>query len=46
MTNANNNGDRLDLIEAIIEPNSCLLRAMLEQRATDKLKHEEKMQKL
>lgn len=47
MTNgANNNGNRLDRIEAIIESNSRLLQAMLEQRATDRLEHEERMQKL
>ncbi|MGB5635796.1 MAG: hypothetical protein WBM44_02700 [Waterburya sp.] len=36
-----NNGDRLDRIEAIVESNSRLLQAMLEQRATDRLKREE-----
>ena len=44
MTSSNgNNGDRLDRIEAIVESNSRLLQAMLEQRATDRLEHEERM---
>ena len=46
MTNESNNSDRLDRIEAIVESNSRLLQAMLEQRATDRLDHEERMQKL
>lgn len=45
MTNSNgNNSDRLNRIEAIVESNSRLLQAMLEQRATDRLVHEERMQ--
>ena len=40
MTNGANN-NRLDRIEAIVESNSRLLQAMLEQRATDRLKREE-----
>lgn len=36
-----NNSDRLDRVEAIVESNSRLLQAMLEQRATDRLKREE-----
>ena len=45
MTNSNgNNGDRLSRIEAIVESNSRLLQAMLEQRATDRLKHEERIE--
>ena len=44
MTNSNgNNSDRLDRIEAIVESNSRLLQAMLEQRATDRLEHSERM---
>lgn len=45
-SNGNNNGDRLDRIEAIVESNSRLLQAMLEQRATDRLEHEERMDRL
>ena len=41
MTNSNGSSDRLDRIEAIVESNSRLLQAMLEQRATDRLKREE-----
>ena len=44
MTSSNgNNSDRLSRIEAIVESNSRLLQAMLEQRATDRLEHEERM---
>lgn len=44
MTSSNgNNSDRLGRIEAIVESNSRLLQAMLEQRATDRLEHEERM---
>ncbi|MBE9171271.1 hypothetical protein IQ238_28500 [Pleurocapsales cyanobacterium LEGE 06147] len=47
MTNSNgNHSDRLDRIEAIVESNSRLLQAMLEQRATDRLEHEERMARL
>jgi NCAIR mutase (PurE)-related protein len=42
MTNGSNNGDRLNIIEAIVESNSRLLQAMLEQSATDRLKRKEK----
>jgi hypothetical protein len=44
MTNSNgNNSDRLDRIEAIVESNSRAIQAMMEQRATDRLEHEERM---
>jgi hypothetical protein len=44
MTNSNGNqGDRLDRIEAIVESNSRAIQAMMEQRATDRLEHEERM---
>ena len=46
MTNSNNeenSSDRLDRIEAIIESNSRAIQAMMEQRATDRLKHKERM---
>ncbi|MEL6438075.1 MAG: hypothetical protein AAFQ80_02295 [Cyanobacteria bacterium J06621_8] len=38
-----NNGDRLERIEAIVESNSRAIQAMMEQRATDRLEHEERM---
>jgi hypothetical protein len=38
---ANNSGDRLDRIEAIVESNSRAIQAMMEQQATDRLKREE-----
>lgn len=43
MTHNNNNRDRLDRIEAIVESNSRAIQAMMEQQATDRLKHEEAM---
>lgn len=44
MTSSNgNNSDRLDRIEAIIESNSRAIQAMMEQRATERLEHEERM---
>jgi hypothetical protein len=47
MTNSNgNNSDRLDRIEAIVESNSRAIQAMMEQRATDRLSHEERMNRL
>lgn len=45
MTNGSNN-DRLDRIEAIVESNSRTIQAMLEQQASDRLKHEERMEYL
>lgn len=42
-SNNGNDSDRLNRIEAIVESNSRLLQAMLEQRATDRLEHEERM---
>lgn len=39
-------GDRLDRIEAIVESNSRAIQAMMEQRATDRLEHEERMSRL
>jgi vacuolar-type H+-ATPase subunit E/Vma4 len=39
-------GDRLDRIEAIVESNSRAIQAMMEQRATDRLEHEERMARL
>ena len=43
MTNqyGNNNSDRLDRIEAIVESNSRTIQGILEQQATDRLKREE-----
>jgi hypothetical protein len=47
MTSSNgNSGDRLDRIEAIVESNSRAIQAMMEQRATDRLEHEERMKRL
>ncbi len=44
MTSSNeNNRDRLGRIEAIVESNSRAIQAMMEQRATDRLEHEERM---
>lgn len=43
MTSSN---DRLDRIEAIVESNSRAIQAMMEQRATDRLEHEERMARL
>ena len=44
MTSSNgNNRDRLNRIEAIVESNSRAIQAMMEQRTTDKLEHEERM---
>ena len=45
MTNGSNSSDRLDRIEAIVESNSRTIQAILEQQATDRLKHEERMAK-
>jgi hypothetical protein len=39
-------GDRLNRIEAIVESNSRAIPAMMEQRATDRLEHEERMARL
>jgi hypothetical protein len=41
-----NSRDRLDRIEAIVESNSRAIQAMMEQRATDRLEHEERMKRL
>lgn len=41
--NNNDNGDCLYRIEAIVESNSRAIQAMMEQQATDRLKHEEAM---
>ncbi len=41
----NGNSDRLTRIEAIVESNSRAIQAMMEQQATDRLKHEERMEK-
>jgi beta-phosphoglucomutase-like phosphatase (HAD superfamily) len=42
MTNSNgNNSDRLDRIEAIVESNSRVIQAMLEQQATARQRQEE-----
>lgn len=45
MTNSNNS-DRLNRIEAIVESNSRAIQAMMEQQATDRLRHEERMARL
>ena len=46
MTNGNSSkGDRLSRIEAIVESNSRAIQAMMEQQATDRLRHEERMEK-
>jgi DNA repair ATPase RecN len=37
------NSNRLSRIEAIVESNSRTIQAMLEQNATDRLEHEERM---
>ena len=41
-----NSSDRLDRIEAIVESNSRAIQAMMEQQATDRLRHEERMARL
>ena len=47
MTSSNGNqGDRLSRIEAIVESNSRAIQAMMEQRATERLEHEERMNRL
>jgi hypothetical protein len=44
MTSNNENAfDRLGRIEAIVESNSRAIQAMMEQRATDRLEHEERI---
>ena len=44
MTSSNGqDSNRLDRIEAIVESNSRRIQAMLEQRATDRLEHSERM---
>ena len=43
MTSSNENNTRLNRIEAIVESNSRAIQAMIEQRATDRLEHEERM---
>ena len=45
MTNGSGSSDRLDRIEAIVESNSRTIQAILEQQATDRLRHEERMEK-
>lgn len=40
---SNSNGNRLDRIEAIVEFNSRAIQAIMEQRATERLEHEERM---
>lgn len=45
MTNGSNSSDRLDRIEAIVESNSRTIQAMMEQQATERLRHEERMEK-
>ena len=44
MTNGNNDS-RLSRIEAIVESNSRAIQAMMEQQATDRLIHQERMEK-
>lgn len=44
MTNGAND-NRLDRIEAIVESNSRAIQAIMEQQATDRLKHEARMEK-
>ena len=47
MTNGTSgSSDRLSRIEAIVESNSRAIQAMMEQQATDRLKHEERMARL
>ena len=47
MTNRKeNSGDRLDRIEAIVESNSRGIQAIMEQQATERLRHEERMARL
>ena len=47
MTNTNgNNSARLDRIEAIVESNSRAIQAMMEQRTSERLEHEERMNRL
>ncbi|MGL5944439.1 MAG: phage tail protein [Waterburya sp.] len=53
MTNGSNSSDceasrrhRLDRIEAIVESNSRAIQAMMEQQATERLRHEERMERL
>ena len=47
MTNRKeNSGDRLDRIEAIVESNSRGIQAIMEQQATEGLRHEERMARL
>ena len=41
----NNNNDRLSRIEALVESNARAIQAMMEQRTTDNLRHEEIMRK-
>ena len=45
-SNNENNSDRLDRIEAIVASNSRAIQAMMEQRATDRLEHEERIRRL
>ena len=45
-SNGNNSSDRLDRIEAIVESNSRAIQSMMEQRATDRLEHEARMNRL
>ncbi len=45
MTNGNNSSDRLYRIEAIVESNSRAIQTMIEQEATDRLRHEERMER-
>jgi hypothetical protein len=45
-SNGNSGDNRLDRIEAIVESNSRAIQAMMEQRATDKLEHEERRKRL
>lgn len=44
--NNGNSSNRLDRIEAIVESNSRAIQAMMEQQATDRLNHEERMASL
>ena len=41
-----NNNDRIERIEALVESNARAIQAMMEQRATDRLEHEERMARM
>lgn len=42
----NEQPSRIDRIEALVESNARTIQAMLEQQATDRLRHEEQMKEL